>query len=455
MSGILCIDNDITEHKKTEELDKLKSETINAFTFSKITFLIFFIVVLAIKYFFRIHIYKEVYFLILGWLAYCQLAQYIFKKGRISLKIIKKTWFINYVICLLFTTGIFYYIGSILWIGAIFFVFIILYASLLSTPREGLIIALIAFTCYNSIIFLQYLGLIPYKEFFKLTPYLYKDSQYVITTVLAVGLVFFLIFITGKNFAQRLKQKNAELAYAKEELEEWSGKLEEEVRLQTLELKKVNKDLKQDATKRKQAEREIKRGYKKLQKSMESTINIMGKIVETRDPYTAGHQQRVSKLATSIAREMKLSRDKIEGVRITALVHDVGKISIPAEILTKPGKLNEMEFNLIKNHPKIGYNILMKTDFPWPIEEIVLQHHERIDGSGYPKGLKGDEILMEARILGVADVVEAMSSHRPYRPALGIDKALEEISQNKGILYDPKAADACLKLFREKGFKFE
>ncbi len=446
---------DLNQNPETEELDKLKAETINAFTFSKITFLIFFIVVLVMKNFLRINIYREVYFLILGWLAYCCLAQYIFKKGRISLKTIKKTGFINYIICLLFTTGIFYYMGGILWIGTIFFVFIILYASFLSTPKEGLIVAIIAFTCYSSIIFLQYLGLIPYKEFFKLTPYLYKDSQYVVTTTLAVGLVFFLIFVTGKNFAQRLKQKNAELAQAKKELEEWSDKLEEEVRLQTLELKKVNEDLKQDITKRKQAEREIKQGYKKLQKTMEGTINIIAKIVETRDPYTAGHQQRVSKLATSIAHEMILSQDKIEGIRITALVHDIGKISVPAEILTKPSKLNEMEFDLIKNHSKIGNDILKKIDFPWPLAEIVLQHHERMDGSGYPAGLSGKKILLEARILGVADVVEAMSSHRPYRPTLGIDKALEEISQNKGILYDPEVVDTTIKLFKEEGFKFE
>jgi len=152
---------------------------------------------------------------------------------------------------------------------------------------------------------------------------------------------------------------------------------------------------------------------------------------------------------------MILSQDKIEGIRITALVHDIGKISVPAEILTKPSKLNEMEFDLIKNHSKIGNDILKKIDFPWPLAEIVLQHHERMDGSGYPAGLSGKKILLEARILGVADVVEAMSSHRPYRPTLGIDKALEEISQNKGILYDPEVVDTTIKLFKEEGFKFE
>jgi len=211
----------------------------------------------------------------------------------------------------------------------------------------------------------------------------------------------------------------------------------------------------QDITKRKQAEQQVKQGYEKLQRTMEATIYTISKIIETRDPYTAGHQDTVSQLAVAIAQEMKLPEDKIEGIRIAALVHDIGKINIPAEILSKPSKLNEMEFSLIKNHPKVGYDILRKIDFSWPVAKIVLQHHEKIDGSGYPQGLKDEKILLEAKIIGVADVVEAMSSHRPYRPSLGIDKALEEIFQNKGILYDPEVVDVCLKLFKEKSFKFE
>ncbi|MBU1035812.1 PAS domain S-box protein, partial [bacterium] len=211
----------------------------------------------------------------------------------------------------------------------------------------------------------------------------------------------------------------------------------------------------QDITLRKQAEQKIKQGYEKLQRTMEATIYTISKIIETRDPYTAGHQNTVSQLAVAIAQEMKLSEDEIEGIRIAALVHDIGKINIPAEILSKPSKLNEMEFSLIRNHPKIGYDILRKIDFSWPVAQIVLQHHERLDGSGYPNKLKGDEIILEAKIIGVADVIEAMSSHRPYRPALGIDKALKEISQNRGILYDPMVVDVCLKLFKEKDFKFE
>ena len=201
--------------------------------------------------------------------------------------------------------------------------------------------------------------------------------------------------------------------------------------------------------------KELQQSYQKLQKTMESTINTIAKIVETRDPYTAGHQVKVSKLATAIAQEMKLSQDKIEGLRIASLIHDAGKISLPAEILSKPSKLNKIEYSLIKDHSQIGYDILKSIEFPWPLAMVVLQHHERMDGSGYPQGLKDNEILIESKIIAVADVVEAMSSHRPYRPALGIDAALEEIIQNRGTLYDPEVVDACLRLFKKKGFRFE
>ncbi len=198
------------------------------------------------------------------------------------------------------------------------------------------------------------------------------------------------------------------------------------------------------------AEQKLQQSYKRLQKTMEDTIYTIGKIAETRDPYTAGHQKNVSQIAIFIAQEMKLPKDKIEGIRIASLVHDIGKISLPAEILNKPTKLTEIEFNLIKDHSQVGYDVLKSIEFPWPIAQIILQHHERLDGSGYPQGLKGEDILLEAKIIGVVDVVEAMSSHRPYRPAWGIDKALEEISKNKGILYDPEVVDACIKLFKEK-----
>lgn len=203
-----------------------------------------------------------------------------------------------------------------------------------------------------------------------------------------------------------------------------------------------------------QLEKELKQTYKKLQKIIESTANIITKVVETRDPYAIGHQQRVSKLTTAIAQEMKLPQNKIDGTRIASLIHDIGKVNLPTEIITKPDKLIEVEFNLVKNYPRVGYDILRKVDFPWPIAEIVLQHQEKIDGSGYPRGLKGDEIYIEARILGVANVVEAMTSYKSYRPALSIDEALTEITKNKNILFDPEVVDTCTKLFKEKGFKF-
>ena len=181
----------------------------------------------------------------------------------------------------------------------------------------------------------------------------------------------------------------------------------------------------------------------------------MALTVETRDPYTAGHQRRATNLARAIATEIGLSEAQVDGIRMAGVVHDLGKISVPTEVLTKPGRLTKIEFNLVKAHPQVGYDILNRIGFPRPLTQIVLQHHERMDGSGYPSGLSGEEILLEARILAVADVVEAMSSHRPYRQALGIDKALEEISRNRGVLYDPEVVDACLKVFIEKGFKFE
>lgn len=203
-----------------------------------------------------------------------------------------------------------------------------------------------------------------------------------------------------------------------------------------------------------QVGKELQQSYERLQKTIEDTIYTIGKIAETRDPYTSGHQKNVSQIATFIAQEMKLPQDKIEGIRIASLVHDIGKISLPAEILSKPSKLSEIEYGLIKNHSQIGYDILKSIEFSWPIAQIVLQHQERLNGSGYPQGLKGDDILLEAKIIAVADVIEAMSSHRPYRPALGINKALEEISINRGILYVPEVVDACIKLFKEKDFKF-
>jgi PAS domain S-box-containing protein/putative nucleotidyltransferase with HDIG domain len=211
----------------------------------------------------------------------------------------------------------------------------------------------------------------------------------------------------------------------------------------------------QDVTDRILAEKEARRSATRLQKALEGIIQAMAVTVEMRDPYTAGHQRRVATLAHAIAKEIGLPKDRIIGIELAGLIHDLGKIRVPSEILTYPDTLSEAEFNIIRTHPEAGYDILKNIDFPWPVAQVVLQHHERMNGSGYPKGLSGEEIMLEARIIAVADVVEAIASHRPYRQALGIDKALHEISENKGILYDPLVVDTCLMLFQKKHFKFD
>ncbi|TYC02438.1 MAG: PAS domain S-box protein [Kosmotoga sp.] len=209
-----------------------------------------------------------------------------------------------------------------------------------------------------------------------------------------------------------------------------------------------------DITELKLYQSKLEKAFEEQHESFINSLNIISNITESRDPYTAGHQRRVSELSKAIAEEMGLDRKTIEGLQLAAMVHDIGKTSLPQEILAKPGKLSNIEFSLIKEHPTIGYNIFKKHNFPWSIDRFIYEHHERINGSGYPRGLKGDEISLESKILAVADVVEAMSSNRPYRPALGIEKALEEIDKNAGILYDEKVSKACLKVF-EKGFKFQ
>jgi PAS domain S-box-containing protein/putative nucleotidyltransferase with HDIG domain len=210
-----------------------------------------------------------------------------------------------------------------------------------------------------------------------------------------------------------------------------------------------------DISERKQAVEHLKESFERLRRSLESTVSALASAFEVRDPYTAGHQQRVTDLACAIAEEMDLSEEQIDGIRMAGLIHDIGKINIPAEILNKPGQLTEIEYSLFKNHPQVGHDVLQTVEFPWPVAQIVLQHHERMDGSGYPQGLSGDEIMLEARILAVADIVEAIASHRPYRPARGAGDALEEILHNKGTMYDPEVVDACLRVFYERGFKFE
>lgn len=199
---------------------------------------------------------------------------------------------------------------------------------------------------------------------------------------------------------------------------------------------------------------DLVRNIEKLEKALEGTIQALSLTLEKRDPYTVGHQRRVAQLAVAISRQMGITEDQIKGIHIAGIIHDIGKIYIPSEILSKPGELTDIEFSLIKTHPVVGNDILKNIEFPYPIAQIVHQHHEKINGSGYPSGLLGDKILLEAKIISVSDTVEAIASHRPYRQALGIDKALEEISINRGTLYDADVVDACLKVFKEEGFKF-
>ena len=243
--------------------------------------------------------------------------------------------------------------------------------------------------------------------------------------------------ILNKQLLTRLLRTNEELREAKEKVEQLFEQAQQEI------------------AERRRAEEELRRSFEKLRRTLEETVHTLTSAVEMRDPYTAGHQRRVTQLACAIANEMDLPEEQIEGLRMAGLIHDLGKINVPAEILSKPGGLNSLQYDLIKMHSQVGHDVLKTVEFPWPLAQIVLQHHERMDGSGYPQGLSGEEIILEARILAVADVVEAMASRRPYRPPRGIKKALEEISQNRGVLYDPEVVDACLKLFIEKGFTFE
>jgi PAS domain S-box-containing protein len=210
-----------------------------------------------------------------------------------------------------------------------------------------------------------------------------------------------------------------------------------------------------DVTERVQAEKELRESYEVVRKTLLGTVDALAAAVEKRDPYTAGHQRRVSDLAAAVAREMGLPPDQISAIQIAGMVHDVGKIYVPAEILSKPSKLTEIEITMIRTHPQVGFDVLKTVDFPWPVAEIVLQHHERWNGSGYPRGLAGDEICLEARILAVADVIEAMVSHRPYRPAHPLERALEEIMAHRGVLYHPDVVDTVVTLITENGYKLK
>lgn len=208
------------------------------------------------------------------------------------------------------------------------------------------------------------------------------------------------------------------------------------------------------ATEHRESNIKLAESERKLKKSLLDLVGSLASVVGLRDPYTAGHQCRVAELVVAMAKEMGLSEFQIEGIHLASMIHDIGKVQIPAEILSKPGRLSDLEYQIVKQHVIAGYEIMKDCEFPWPIAQMILQHHERLDGSGYPYGLTGDKIILEARILSVADVVEAISSHRPYRPALGIDVALNEITCGRGVTYCPQAVDACIASFRERDFKF-
>ena len=241
---------------------------------------------------------------------------------------------------------------------------------------------------------------------------------------------------------------------AERQLIDLHSDLETLVEKRTTELVESNKLLKMEIENRKHVQAELEQSVQNLKKVMDSTIQAIAMTVEKRDPYTSGHQMRVAALTRAIAKMIKLTEDQVEGAYMAASLHDIGKIALPAEILSKPIKLTEIEISLIRAHAQSGYDILKGIEFPWPIADIIIQHHERLDGSGYPRGLAGDDISIEARIIGVGDVVETMASHRPYRPSIGIEKALEEITRNSGILYDADVVTACLKIFNEQGFEF-
>jgi len=249
-----------------------------------------------------------------------------------------------------------------------------------------------------------------------------------------------------KNADERLRIEK-ELRLARIELDRLVDK-------RTEELSRANDELHGKVLETRRSEDYLQNHLDRLERALEGAFKAMSLTLEIRDPYMAGHQHRVSSLAVAIAQEMNLPWEKIEGLRLAGIIHDIGKIAVPTEIMTKHGRLTSTEFKLIKDHPRVGYEMVKDISFPWPVAHIILQHHERLDGSGYPEGLVGDAILPEARILAVADVVEAVCSLRPYRPALGIEKGLEEIRKGRGIRYDTRAVDACIKLFREGRFTF-
>ena len=240
------------------------------------------------------------------------------------------------------------------------------------------------------------------------------------------------LIIENRRLDELVKKQNAELI-------ELNHHLEEKVRIKTLHLD--------------QRASELKHSIEKIRIILEGTVLAMSKIVESRDPYTAGHEQQVARIAYLIANRMRLPEEQADAIRVAGALHDIGKIAVPSEILTKPGRLSRLEMEMVKTHCQNAYDILKTIEFPYPIAQIILQHHERMNGSGYPQGLKGEDILLEARIIGVADVLEAMSAHRPYRPALGIEAAIDEITQNRLVLYDEEVVEACLGIYQSEGQK--
>ncbi len=255
------------------------------------------------------------------------------------------------------------------------------------------------------------------------------------------------IVINSRDITERKKTE--------EELNSHRFHLEELVNERTAELGDTNKRLQSEMEMRTKIDDELKKSMMKLRKSISGTVQAIALTVETRDSYTAGHQRKVAQLSGAIARKMNLSDDQIEAIQMAGMIHDLGKIYIPSEILTRTGKLTDEEFNLIKIHPKVGFDILKNIEFPWPLDQMVYQHHERMNGSGYPLRLSGEDILIEARIIAVSDVVEAMTNHRPYRAALGLDMALGEVLDKRGTFFDPDVVDICQDLFINKGFEFK
>lgn len=266
-----------------------------------------------------------------------------------------------------------------------------------------------------------------------------------------------LLFLQKPFHPQEIVQLASALSakwQAERQVMELNSNLERLVSQRTRELQRSNEQLRREVDRRRQVQHQLQQSLQRLKDIIGGTAMAIAMTVEKRDPYTSGHQHRVAELSRAIGTELGLPQDQIEGLYIASAIHDIGKISLPAEILSKPSQLSPIEMSLVQAHAQAGYDILKSVEFPWPVADIVLQHHERLNGTGYPQGLSGEAILPEARIVGVADVVETMSSHRPYRPSMGLDKALEEITAQKGILYDPAAVDACLMLIQQKRFEF-